>query len=610
MKKFLLSLAVMTVGALALGAQEPATITVAEGGVNTSSTVPLNMMYWDIEGTTTQVIYNASKIEDMQGGTITAIKFYVSGTFTEVPDAVCQLSMGTTEQSVYESATPITGLTVVKPEAVSAQSNVTEVEYIFDTPFVYEGGNLVFECKVTTAAGWKSNNFYGVSEGDKISMSRTTTYNFLPTTTFTYTPAPLEDYAAWVNVNELKYGKTTLNTEKVMKVTLKNKGANAFTPAITGLEAPFSTTYEAAELASKESVEIPVTFAPTEFGEYTGTMTINCGEAGTYTVALSGICPNEFELTVCDGENQNQYAPISGYYCDTQGTFVQLLYPAEMLTELAGAKITEVKFYPAGALSMGTPTIELSLKGTQETAFEAESAIAVPTNLITELTTVASTTLAAGDTEFGFVLNEPYTYEGGNLAVQTLVANKGSWQRAYFYGVNQESNTAYAQWAETGGYNQMIQFLPKMTIIYTKEETPVVETITVTGTVKDTENNPLEGVTVTLTVNEGRTSYTATTDADGAYTMDVTPVEGATYDMEFAKEGYVTKTIEGVDLENVPEVVLEEDTNTAISVINVNAASVKYIDAMGRVSDRPFKGVNIVVVRNADGTVTTTKIVK
>ena len=616
MKKFLLSLAILTASAFALGAQETATLTVAEG-TNTSS-IPFNMLYWDSQNTTTQVIYNATMLEDMQGGTINSVKFYVSGSFTAVPNAVTQISMGTTEQNVFETATPITGLTVVKNEFTSPESDVTEVEVVFDTPFVYEGGNLVFECLVTTAGGWKSNNFLGANQDANVSMTRTSTSNFMPKTTFTYVPAPLVDYAAWVSVNELNYGKTSLEAEKVMNVTLKNKGSNAFTPAISGLEAPFSTTYEAAELASKESVVIPVKFAPTAFGEYTGTMTIDCGEAGTYTVALSGNCPNEFELTVCDGETQNQYAPIYGYYCDNQGTFVQMLYPANMLTELEGAKITEIKFFPTGALTLGTPTIELSLKGTQETAFEAESAIAVPTNLITELTTVASTTLAAGDTEFGFVLNEPYTYEGGNLAVQTLVANKGSWQRTYFYGVSQETNTAYAQWAETGGYNQMVQFLPKMTIVYTKEEAPVEEPITVTGTVKDVDGNAIEGVNVTLTVNapaeepgRAETSYTATTDADGVYTMDVTPVEGATYDMTFEKEGYTAQAIQDVDLEDAPDVVLEAATITGINELNASSVvSVKYIDAMGRVSDRPFEGINIVVQRNADGTTSTSKLVK
>ncbi|MBP5687405.1 MAG: hypothetical protein J6X22_02035 [Muribaculaceae bacterium] len=646
MKKFLLSLAVLVVSAFALGAQEPATLTVAEGGVNTSSTVPLNMMYWDSEGTTTQVIYNASKIEDMEGGTITAIKFYVSGSFTEVPDAVCQLSMGTTTQSVYESATPITGLTVVKPEAVSAESGVTEVEYVFDTPFVYEGGNLVFECLVTTAAGWKSNNFYGVSEGEKISMSRTTTYNFLPTTTFTYTPAPLQEYNATVNVNELDFGKVAKDTEAVMKVTLKNKGTNAFTPAISGLEAPFSTTYEAAELASGETVEIPVTFAPTAFDEYEGTMTINCGEAGTFTVALSGKCVNEYELTVCDGENQGQYAPIYGYYCDTQGTFVQMLYPAEMLSEAAGAKILGVKFYPTGAITVGAPTIELALKGTEETAFEAESAIAVPSNLITDLTTVASLTLTNGQTDLEFEFDEPFTYEGGNLAIQTLVAVKGSWTRTWFYGVNQETNTAYVQWAETGGYNQMAQFLPKMTLIYTKEETPVepeIEKLYVVGTFNgwsqedgmiELEANDegtefagsveleanAEFKVITPAEEEGEWIWFGGQDDNGVGYFEINDdllegeialVDGANFRVTDAGCYEITvKEAAGRGISE-PLVMVVTKTPTGISEINTSSVvSVQYVDAMGRVSDRPFNGVNIVVTRHADGTTTTSKIVK
>ena len=621
MKKFLLSLAVIAASALALGAQEPATLTVADGTIQ-SSNVPLNTPWWDTEGTTTQVIYPASMIEDMEGGTISSIKFYHANEagFLFIDGTKVQISLGTTDKTSFAAAIAIEGLTVVKSDQVSPEEGLTEVEFVFDTPFTYNGGNLVFECKVTETAGnYKSNPFVGVNTESNVSMSRAYTYNFMPKTTFTYTPAELADYEAVVSVDNLAFGKTYIDTEKVMNVTLKNKGTNAFTPAITGLEAPFSTTYEATELASRQSVTIPVTFAPTAYGEYTGTMTINCGEAGTLTVALSGNCPNEAILTVCDGDNKSEYAPIYGYYCDNAGTFSQMLYPANMLTEAVGAKITGVKFYPDAALAVGTPTMELSFKATEETAFEAESSIAIPSNLITELTTVATTTLAGGETELAFDLAEPYTYEGGNLAVQVLVTVKGTWHHTYFYGVAQEeTNTAYAQWGGSG-YNKMLQFLPKMTLIYAKNVDPVVEPITITGTVQDTEGNPIEDVNVVLTVNEPATdgmreatTYTTTTNAEGAYTMEITPVEGATYDINFSKDGYVAQTLEDVDLENVPEVVvLEADAPQAISTINTsNAVSVQYIDAMGRVSDRPFKGVNIVVTRNADGTTTTAKVVK
>ena len=619
MKKFLLSLAVIAASALALGAQEPATLTVADGTIQ-SSNVPLNTPWWDTEGTTTQVIYPASMIEDMEGGTISSIKFYHANEagFLFIDGTKVQISLGTTDKTSFAAAIAIEGLTVVKSDQVSPEEGLTEVEFVFDTPFTYNGGNLVFECKVTETAGnYKSNPFVGVNTESNVSMSRAYTYNFMPKTTFTYTPAELADYEAVVSVDNLAFGKTYIDTEKVMNVTLKNKGTNAFTPAITGLEAPFSTTYEATELASRQSVTIPVTFAPTAYGEYTGTMTINCGEAGTLTVALSGNCPNEAILTVCDGDNKSELFS----QCATAITRASMLLS---MATIATMQVLSLKCFiqptcsPRPLLAVGTPTMELSFKATEETAFEAESSIAIPSNLITELTTVATTTLAGGETELAFELAEPYTYEGGNLAVQVLVTVKGSWHRTYFYGVAQETNTAYAQWGGSG-YNNMLQFLPKMTLIYAKNVDPVVEPITITGTVQDTEGNPIEDVNVVLTVNEPATdgmreatTYTTTTDAEGAYTMEITPVEGATYDINFSKDGYVAQTLEDVDLENVPEVVvLEADAPQAISTINTsNAVSVQYIDAMGRVSDRPFKGVNIVVTRNADGTTTTAKVVK
>ncbi|MBR6283627.1 MAG: hypothetical protein IKR25_04940, partial [Muribaculaceae bacterium] len=45
---------------------------------------------------------------------------------------------------------------------------------------------------------------------------------------------------------------------------------------------------------------------------------------------------------------------------------------------------------------------------------------------------------------------------------------------------------------------------------------------------------------------------------------------------------------------------------TAISDVRATDGTVRYIDINGRVSDKPFQGINIVV--NADGTVT--KVVK
>lgn len=621
MKKFLLSLALLAAGAFSIGAQE--TLTVADGTV-TSNYIPFNMAWWDTNDVTTQVIYPASMIQDMEGGEITAIKFYIQGTYYAAANAKCQISIGTTSQEAFVTSTAITGLTVVKSEMDLPGEGATEVEITFEQPFAYDGGNLVFECLVTEKGTWKNNYFYGENQSTKIAMSTkgaTSGTNFMPKTTFTYS-VELLDNAADVNVTELGFGKTGLGAEKTMSVIVKNKGANAITPAISGLQAPFSTTYTPAEVASKESVEIPVVFAPTAEGDYTGTMTIDCGEAGSFEVAMSGNCVDQAELTICDGTVTSNYLPIHGLYCDTQGTLGQMLYPAEMLNELVGAKILGVKFYNQSALEKSSlGTIELSLAETTETAYDQETAIAVPSNLVTDLTTVASTTIAKGDTELEFSFETPYTYEGGNLAVQTLVAAKGEYETTNFYGVTMDESTGYIYY---GSNNKIIEFLPKMTIVYTKKaEEPQPETKTITGFVTDQETgNPIEGVNVTLTVvepaaepttfkAEAPTTYTATTDAEGAYEMEITLVEGATYNMTFEKDGYQTVTNEDVFIDDPQNAYLVAEVTVGINDINSNkAVAVKYINAMGQVSNRPFNGVNVVVTTNADGTQTTTKIVK
>ena len=604
MKKYLLSL--MTLAACTMGMAAQNYLTICDGTA-TSAYVPINSFWWDNASTQTQTIFPAALLEDMQGTSITAIKFYISGSGWACKDGKANLSMGVTEQEGFASAIPITeGLTVVATGVTAPEYGLNEIEFVFDTPFDYNGGNLVFECQMTEAGTYGSSYFYGESQTYNPAYTRNSTYNFLPKTTFTYETEKL-DYDAKATPSALNFGKLNEDMSKTLNVTLKNRGLNAFTPAVT-LEAPFSTTYEAAELAAGESVEIPVTFAPTELGDYNATMTIACGEAPALTVELTGRCVEEVELTVCDGTETNDYLPVYGYYFDTQGTLSQMLYPASLFEGLEGAKITGLRFYPNYPLTIGDGDLQLSLAMTDVNYYERETAISVPTNLVTELTQVDEMTVELGAPALEFEFDQPFIYEGGNLAVQTVVSRKANFSRNYFYGVYQEGDEAYTGWCNWSSNNIMLKFLPKMTVVYTMPaEQP--ETVTVTGTVTNEETNePLEGVAVTLTVIEPEqpagmrradgepTTYTATTDAEGVYTMEVTPVEDATYKMTYAKEGFKTVTVDVTDLNAPQSVALQLDETTAI--VDLSAAQngkVTYVNAMGQVSNRPMQGVNIVL---------------
>ena len=63
---------------------------------------------------------------------------------------------------------------------------------------------------------------------------------------------------------------------------------------------------------------------------------------------------------------------------------------------------------------------------------------------------------------------------------------------------------------------------------------------------------------------------------------------------------------------NASEKTITPDPTTAVSELVVNGEVVgkTYINTLGQQSDKPFKGVNIVITRYSDGTVTTTKVVK
>lgn len=628
MKKLFLSLMMLAACAIGMSADE---LTVANG-INTNSGVPFNGLYADTQNTRSQVLYHADSLVAIPAGaTITGVKFYVSGNGVTFSGARYQYSMGEVDASEYPAygATPFTGLSVVSENASNPPAGQLEITLDFDQPYEYQGGNLVFETLVIQTGNYSSTSWYGVNtptSAGYTSLNRSSSQRFIPKTTFIYEVTE-QPYRASVTPNALDFGKVTPNSEKELTVTLHNSGTNAFTPAISGLVAPFSTTYQPAELLGGSSVEIPVKFAPTEEGDFSGELVIDCGEAGTFTVSLNGIATTELDFTVCDGTLTSTEHPYKGTYTDTQGSLSQMIYNATMLTDAKDKMITAIKFYSSKDLVDVGATLQVSVGETDINAYERETAISVPDNLLTEddLTVVASVSLPDGGREWEIVFDEPFEYKGGNLVIQTLVTVAGSYESSAFFGTYGEtSNVSYAQFAST---KNLSNFLPKMTVTYKDAATdPETETVTIWGTVTDNDGAPIEGVEATLTVavtNEqgapmmapsNPMTYTATTDADGTFEMtDIELVEGATYVITLTKDGFKTYTSEDLALTEDSEFAfeMERESSVGIADINVdNVASVRYINAMGQSSTKPFDGVNMVVIEFKDGTKTTIKMVK
>lgn len=433
---------------------QAADLTVYEGTA-TDRTIPINTYYLESVGTQSQVIFPAENLTEMIGRPITSMRFYVNG-MTDASGGQVAVSLGIVEQRDFSTNQFVTeGLTRVA--TISIPNGVTDVVIPFDEPFVYNGGNLLFDAYVEEAGDFGYAYFLGTNPYYASGKSRSQQVSFIPMTTFTYTPA---EYAATVSPTEIAFHPQRIGNEEEMTVVIKNTGQNPFTPAFS-VAAPFSVAAQSVELAAGESMTVPVKFAPTAEGDFTGVLTVNCGAAGSFDVALSGRgLPEADEFTVYDqgGSLTTSALPVYGLYYDFAGGEGQMIYPAEKLTDLVGKEIISLTFYPKDGLAFYNGNVQFSLKETEQTVFEDNG---VP---ITGTTVVANVVPERYAEEFVITFDEPYTYNGGNLVIATVITQAGNYGITNFYGESTQGLTAYYTYSSNfGNYAKTDKFLPKVT---------------------------------------------------------------------------------------------------------------------------------------------------
>ena len=348
----------------------------------------------------------------------------------------------------------------------SSSSNITKIEFTATRPSnsgTY-ASNKTFSFVTLNSGGGTWIQSTGIWTGQSNSVafrnydSDGSSYKVIRVTKIivTYEGEDLP-YEATVSPEALAFGKLAVDGTKTMEVTLKNSGANAFTPSVSISGTGFSTTYTAAGLASKASTTIPVTFNPATAGDFTGTMTINCGDAGTFTVVLSGNAA--MEATIADGTSTSSYLPVYGLYYDEQTQHNQMIYPESMLTSLVGKKLKSMTFYNGSATSyFSGGNVKFSLGTTTQSAFSTAS-IVVPD----DLTQVYSAAAPGGTlTEWVVTFDEGFVYNGGNLLID-VQTEKGTFKSVTFQGITQTGGGWYSYNNSTNGIQN---FLPKVTFAF------------------------------------------------------------------------------------------------------------------------------------------------
>ena len=269
------------------------TLTVYSGS-DKSVHAPMKVYYFS-NYTNAQSVYPASALGDMAGGTITAIKFYTDSEdipyTTEATFNIYLTEVASTTISSFVTSglsTVYTGTGSFEEEGYGGSITIT-----LDTPYQYNGGNLLVGCQNTTlSSGYWRIYFYGqavvgasissfvYSAGDTFYPSA---INFLAKATFTYTP-DTHPYIA------LTPSSTTVFTGFTQTLT-----ANCGTPTIT------DTTSDAS-VATVSGSGATATVTGVAPGTATITATINDTYTATCAITVEDLhycTPYFYENTTC-----------------------------------------------------------------------------------------------------------------------------------------------------------------------------------------------------------------------------------------------------------------------------------------------------------------------
>ena len=448
-----------------------------------------------------QMIYPAELLAEMEGGTITGLTFYTQqeimcnqGTFNVL--------IGETTQTAYSGSNLVSGLTTVVNRR-APETGGTEFVVNFDTDYEYQGGNLVIEFYINENLYpyYASLYFYGQNQSTNTGYGYGGARTFLPKVAISYEPGTLEPYKIKVDPTSIDFGKTTPNTSITKNVTVTNKGSNPITPVVTGLTAPFSTTYTPAAIANNETATIPIVYNPTTTGEFD--CLFNVGDADgnidPVEVIVSGTCANE--ITVADGTTSDGHLPVYGSWFDADYQINQMLYTQDMLTGLVGKDIKSMTFYAPNGLKFyrngntATVTFKLANMDANTPLFTSEP-YHKDANFTAETTiTMPGQAEAAAITEWVITFDNPFTYTGGDLLLEVNTV-KGSYGGTYFSGIETEGYQSYYQY-NSNAYNY--NFLPKIT--FTLEDAGETPVVNVDAPVFNPEDGTTfeDNLTVTLT---------------------------------------------------------------------------------------------------------------
>ena len=224
----------VTVSATFVVKLDPETLTINGTSTTNNSYIPIYGLYADY-GTISQFIIPASDIQEINAGsTISKLTFYCDKASQSYFGSKAEVKIGEVSYTSFSSTTFITsGLTsVIASSTTTLTTNSSgELEITFDTPYTYQGGNLLISVG-GYGNKYASTNWTGVSKSDNVAIYKYNSSNsgtipsgtgtfvkFAPKTTITYTPSTTPSISITPNTATVLTGFTQTLTATTYNVS-------------------------------------------------------------------------------------------------------------------------------------------------------------------------------------------------------------------------------------------------------------------------------------------------------------------------------------------------------------------------------------------------------
>ena len=210
----------------------------------TNDMVPAFIREWHKAGTQSQIIIPAEYLTQMKGGEITSVKFYTTSYSTPYTSAsTADVYVGKVNYTAFDSDhfafEPKANCTIVHQGTVTIErvgptnDEWGEMTITFNAPYKYNGGNLLIGFDNTSTAGWKRFLFTGqaVMWHAGLAAEYEPTYyykqqcDFIPKTTFTYTPGtPEPEYEEFYMVGSFNGWNTNEDGGRIVFAATEEDG--------------------------------------------------------------------------------------------------------------------------------------------------------------------------------------------------------------------------------------------------------------------------------------------------------------------------------------------------------------------------------------------------